>query len=125
MGDILLDAGMTNQSDYFGAHIQDLDYWAGAKTLGVRTLCLRSTGVRTPSSLILDANLADLGRFGDKGVSVRTRWGQGDGVVNENSMRACDQFADRSIEYEGLSHRKILSSKKVVEDILSEVSFAA
>lgn len=122
--DILLDAGMASQSEYFGAHIQDLDYWAGAKTLGVRTLCLRSTGVRTPSSLVIDANLADLGRSGDK-VSVRTRWGRGDGVVNENSMRACDQFADRSIEYEGLSHRKILSSKKVVEDILSEVSFAA
>ena len=62
VGELLSDTGLEDQREVLEREIGQLDTWLGLEKggLGVRTLCVISSGVKTLSSLVLDSPVEDL-----------------------------------------------------------------
>ena len=117
VGELLSDTDLEDQREVLEREIGQLDTWLGLEKggLGVRTLCVISSGVKTLSSLVLDSPVEDLAA-NPRGASYTIEAeDDGDGIVNLSSLRQCAPFADEVVELGGLGHRTILSSKRTLE----------
>ncbi|QDZ22313.1 phosphatidylcholine-sterol acyltransferase [Chloropicon primus] len=118
MGELLEDSGLPGQASIYRKEIQQLDGWTNMRKgeLGVNMLCLISTNVRTMSRLVTPS-LLDLTRDPLTAPYTLEYSMDGDGIVNSRSMRVCENFADEVLEFEGVGHRGILSSKEVIRTV--------
>ena len=83
----------------------------------MRTVCIRSTKVRTMKGMVLRSPLAEV-RDSPRGADYGLDHDEaGDGVVNHGSLRACDAFSDEVVELERVGHRAILSDERVAEAV--------
>ena len=122
MQELLEDAGLERQGRVFEDELRRLDTWGSLKRggLGVKVLCVRSTGIRTMSRLIFDKDFGPNVTWGNLGKTRVEYDKKGDGIVNHSSLEGCDPFADEVLELEGVGHRQILANQGVIDRVLVE-----
>ena len=126
VGDVaeaLRDGGLHDQATLL-EEVLGLDVWKNVKSLGVETICLYSTNVRTFAGVTLDFDLKSINSSAISKPKVSYNY-EGDGLVNEKSLRECEHFADQVKTFDGVGHRHILANKEVLDIILSTATISA